>query len=325
MRQHGSATTPGVIVYLVQVRHSSYGRNSTSLLQQSVKLLHKNYNAQHRDDVLFLHSGDFGEAEQRSILSECGDAHARFMMLSAHHFQVPAGTPPSTKWHMRDKFSAGYRHMIRLFALDIWGLLASEGYTWMMRMDEDSFLISPIEYNIFQFMQDEGYEYGYRLSAWEYGGPVRARGRPKFHAFVRDFVQTRKLQPKWLMHTCTSRNMDNFSLAACGEIYIPYNNWIVTRLGFWLSDSVQDYLRHINSSHNIYTERWGDHMIHATALQIFLDRARVHMFTDFAYEHTRCTSTQSTEPWCVESACTGEALHWAIHPIQSRLRGCARS
>ena len=47
----------GVIVYLAQARHSSYGR-LTELLRGSISSLVENYLAAHKDDVMFLHFGE---------------------------------------------------------------------------------------------------------------------------------------------------------------------------------------------------------------------------------------------------------------------------
>ena len=53
--------------------------------------------------------------------------------------------------------------MIRFYTLGIWEVVRSEGYEYVMRMDEDSFIWSPIRYNLFAFMERQGLEYGYRL------------------------------------------------------------------------------------------------------------------------------------------------------------------
>ena len=49
--------TRGVITYLAQERHSSYGRESIELLKVSVASLFRFYNSRAGDDVLFFHTG----------------------------------------------------------------------------------------------------------------------------------------------------------------------------------------------------------------------------------------------------------------------------
>ena len=41
------------------------------------------------------------------------------------------------------------------------------GYEWVMRMDDDSLLLSDIGYNLFDFMASRNLQYGYRLVSCE--------------------------------------------------------------------------------------------------------------------------------------------------------------
>ena len=66
-----------------------------------------------------------------------------------------------------NKFSAGYRYMIRFYAVTIWRTLRRLGYEWVMRMDDDSFILSPVHYNIFDDMRARNLLYGYRIISKE--------------------------------------------------------------------------------------------------------------------------------------------------------------
>ena len=277
------AKSRGVIVYLAQARHSSYGRDSISLLRMSVASLFRYYNSRAGDDVIFFHTG-LERMEQHSVLRLCTGARARFLRVPARHFTAPRGLPPAKQW-LQPRFSEGYRHMIRLFTVGLWQIVADEGYEFVMRMDEDSFLWSPIHYNIFQFMASNGLEYGYRLAAWEHG--VHGITGESFFSFVKSYLIANNISPGWLLDSCPvgMRQAANFSLRLCGSPYGVYNNFFVTRVGFWFRSDVQHFLNHIDGSGTIYTMRWGDLLWHSTAIKLFMDRRRVHMFRDFAYEH----------------------------------------
>lgn len=281
------SVTQGAIVYLTQLKHSSYGRDSLGLLKRSVTLLFTNYNAVQQDDVIFFHT-DMPADAQAEVLSLCTGSHAHFHEVPSHHFTSPAGTPPESTWRYRKKFSAGYRHMIRFFTSGLWHVMAEMGYAYVMRLDEDSFIWSPVKYNFFSYMAVRGFEYGYRLASLERDGQ-----EGKYHSFVREYAVRRHVQPTWLLHSCRQRRLDSFTLRNCGPAYNVYNNWFVTKVSFWLRPDVQDYLNHINHTHVIYTERWGDLLWQSSALQLFMAFAKVFMFADFAYEH----STFSTVPF----------------------------
>ena len=105
-----------------------------------------------------------------------------------------------------------------------------------MRMDDDSFFLSPVPYNIFEDMRRRGALYAYRTLSREC--PVI------FGDFVEDFVEyvsqtQRRLAA--MRHTLGPRRKQP------GVSYKPwycpgpgrlgfYNNWFVTKIRWWLED-----------------------------------------------------------------------------------------
>ena len=57
--------------------------------------------------------------------------------------------------------------MIRFYAVTGWDTLRHLGYEWWMRMDDDSFFLSNIDYNVFDAMRGGGYVYGFRALSRE--------------------------------------------------------------------------------------------------------------------------------------------------------------
>ena len=304
------ARSRGVIVYLTQKQHSSYGRDSQSLLHESIRLLFENYNAAQLDDLWFFHTGDVPVHDQQHVLSLCQPARAEYVQLAPWHFQLPPGAQNpdipldvlqasrSAKhhWHLShrlwtlpNRFSAGYRHMIRFFTIGIWEVLASAGYEYVMRMDEDSFIRTPVRYNLFDFMAKRDLVYTYRLGNWEADPHVSIRG--KLHAFVRTFVKEYNLTERvertgWLLEPCVEpRSVANYTIERCGLLNGPYSNWFMSKVSFWQEEEVASFLRYVNASHSIYFERFGDNLLQGIAYQIFANRSQVHQHHDFAYEH----------------------------------------
>ena len=246
----------GVIVYLAQARHSSYGRDSLKLLRSSVASLAENYLilTNPKDDVLFLHFGEVPAFEQRTLTAMCGETiRARFSLVPRNYSTLPPGVTTRGWLHAR-KFSEGYRHMIRLYTIGLWHIVAAEGYEYVMRMDEDSLILSPIHYNLFERMRSKGVEYMYRLASWESVPAVNPRSDP-FHRFISRFLISRNVTPSWLLDSCVHRSIHNFTTINCGSMYGFYNNFFATRVGFWLRDDVQQFLRHVDASQHIYVHR----------------------------------------------------------------------
>jgi hypothetical protein len=85
------------IVYLIQGKHSSYGGNQLHILQDSLRLLHENYNAAFMHDVLLFHTGEFSEAaQQERVLVPIADASrsVRFVRVPDQHWRLPLDAAP---------------------------------------------------------------------------------------------------------------------------------------------------------------------------------------------------------------------------------------
>ena len=307
------------IVYLTQLQHSSYTRSASQIgtLQNSLALLHRHYNTRFRHDVLLFHTGDFDGADtQRRVfdgISEVASLNTtRFVRVPDEHWRLPAHLLKDNRseWYEYPRYSLGYRHMIRWFVIGLWDTVDAMGYTHVMRLDDDSQLLSPIGYDIFSHVAAHGIDYAFRLTSYESGFDGE-----RFHTFVRRFLLNRACQssttscagccphrpapgapcpechPAWLLDSCAhNATIGDYSYRRCGELYGAYNNWFVTSLAFWRSAGVQRFLRHVDRAGVLYRRRYGDLQIQSVAVQIYLPKSRVHMFTDFTYAHSTTTS-----------------------------------
>ena len=287
------------------------------LLRRSLDLLFLHYNQREGDDVLIWHEGDFTAADQRSIAS--GRTPIRFVRLPTRYWSLPhrLATDNQSTW-TQPRFSLGYRHMLRWYAICLWPALHEMGYSYVMRLDEESFILSPIRGNIFARMAAAGVEYGWRMVSYESGGSPVGNARSseqdgRFHEFVRSYLSEHRIRPTFLLAACqtndsmgsasaaltTSSTSDDFRIERCGEMQGFYNNWFVSKLSFWLSSPVQSFLRHVDESGLMYRLRWNDLIVQSAAVQIFLPRARARLFTDFTYEHATRARRHNHSRACV--------------------------
>lgn len=174
-------------------------------------------------------------------------------------------------------FSEGYRRMMHWFAIDIWRFFQDYGnesgckYEYIMRFDEDSFLRSPLQYNVFDFMREHGYNYGFRLCSYE-------------------MQVTQRIWKLW-RSSKTPEPIRDIDLEMCGV----YNNFFVAKLDFFQSGPVQRFLKFVDRQGLIYRRRLGDLMIHSMAIYSFSSPEKIHRFLDFTYEH----STVDKKTGCV--------------------------
>jgi alpha 1,2-mannosyltransferase len=272
-----------VVVYLAQFGeyHSSYGFQlnadkesitGLSKLNKSLELLYSNYiNHFPSCDVVIFYDKQHGPDNQTMAELHRHRPQLKFRELKGKWWNLPHGLKPIDryKWN-RPAFSIGYRHMIRWFAILIWPYLAGEGYTHVMRMDDDSYLHSEIKYNLFEYMRDSGKKYGFRMPVLE-----EAVGNG-YNEIIDSFL---KVNP-----TSTSQDLIDTYLK---ERYVGfYNNWFIAEISFFLTPPASLLLDVIDQTDIIYTQRTGDLVIHSTVVRLFLEPGQIQYFRDFTYEHS---------------------------------------
>jgi len=284
---------------MAQKRHKTYHRDSYGLLVKSIRSLFNNYlslNDHHREvDIFIFHTGDFDLDDLITLENglvfkdEKYKGMIRLINLNNTEFwKLPdwvADDDPST-WLMQE-FSIGYRHMIRWFAILIWRYFyhlreahqqqqqdgpsttakgCQPAYRYILRLDEDSFLHSPIQYSLFDYMKDNGHVYGFRQCAYEMEDIMTlwSNYESELRRILPNFKPYREIAPE-----------------LCGF----YNNFFVADTNFFLSEAVQHFLNWVDHDGAIYRNRTGDLLIHTAAVFAFANQSQIHRFLDFSYEH----------------------------------------
>eukprot|EP00977_Amphora_coffeiformis_P018105 scaffold6164_cov163-Amphora_coffeaeformis.AAC.16 len=299
-RNTGRSFSRHAIVYLAQKKHSTYRRDSFGTLLRSLELLRQNYLQQYmaNADIFIFHVSSFDADDLATIEQVLGPDSVGAVRLVDLDQSTFWGRPnflqnsnPQT-WDAFPLFSEGYRHMIQFFAIHIWEFFTRlnekivrnaeatstskpTGYRYIMRLDEDSFLHSPIDYNIFEFMESQRYVYGYRMCSYEMQTAYRMWRRYQKFKGPED-VPKRDL-----------------ALRGCGF----YNNFFVADLEFFRQDDVQDFLQFIYQRGHIYVWRLGDLVIHTMTIYKFAQSFQVHRFLDFTYEHGTIDNTTGCLMW----------------------------
>jgi alpha 1,2-mannosyltransferase len=291
------------IVYLAQNtrKDRTYGRDSRALLEKSLDLLFENYNNKFKHSVIIFHEGDFRPKDQQEVAKNRNEIQFREI-----HFEVPSFLKSESGIDKTlGQYGMGYRHMIRFFALLVFDKLDELGYDWFMRLDDDSFIHSKIDYNLFEFMEKKGYEYGYRVEQCE--GKCGMLG---FEETVLDYIASERIKPAFfyehlkrssikiilkngvktiLMKLNPSRS---YSLEPLYEYdrWIYYNNFFITKLSFWKRPDVRSFLHHLDRTGGGYKYRWGDACQQSVAVQTFMPKEKVYKFKDWTYEHATLAS-----------------------------------
>ncbi|KAL7527348.1 hypothetical protein ACHAXR_001909, partial [Thalassiosira sp. AJA248-18] len=247
-----------VIVYLAQFgNHSSYGAQydakrkaitGLSKLNQSLELLYTNYVYQFPTDVIIFydHLSNAPDAATIEALQR-NRPQLQFRSLDEKWWSLPHGLQ---SWqHMfwnRPAFSIGYRLMMRWYAILIWFYLDAEGYTHCMRLDDDSYILSKIEYNLFDYMRVNKKRYAFRQPVYEGTGD-----------------EFDKLIDKHLMdpRNGTSATQELTDLYKQDRGVSFYNNFFMAEVSFFMTPPASTLLRIIDESKLIFTQRTGDLVI----------------------------------------------------------------
>jgi len=190
--------------------------------------------------------------------------------------------------------------MLRFYAITVIDLLDSLGYDWYLKMDDDSFIRSPIDYNLFEFMEEHDYECGYRVDIKDGGAIARGFGEAVLAyikaekltpSFLRERLQPTPLKVQFknlvkasLMHVFPDRRY-GLHPAFEYDYWCYYSNFFLTKLSFWKRKDVRAFMNHFDRMGGWYKYRWTDLAVQSAAIQIFMQKDKVHKFTDWTYEH----------------------------------------
>ena len=254
------ARCKAAIVYLSRNRNSDLKQ-----LTKSITLLHLNFLRRHPYAVIVFHEG-IGERERARIIAIAPNL-VRFVEVSFTNprwiTEVAAKNWP---WRM------GYCHMCNFFAGAIYEHPAMALYDWYWRLDVDSYVLTPINYDLFAELDAAGYSYGYLTTFYEH--ETVSAGLAEW---VQDVVTRMRIAPKFLNKALTMDGQWN-RLAF-------YTNFEVARLSFWRSAQFRMFWQELQASHGIYERRWGDAPLHFIALALFEEEAKIARFTDIGYRH----------------------------------------
>ena len=93
--------------------------------------------------------------------------------------------------------------------------MAEMGYEFVMRVDEESVLLSPVRYSFFEHMRANNLEYGYRMASFESGYEPQLKKDERFHSFIRQYLLDHGVQPTTLLWE--ERRRPPTSVRRCGE------------------------------------------------------------------------------------------------------------
>jgi len=190
-------------------------------------------------------------------------------------FDMPewVSSDPSNYPVSLNEFWMGYRHMCRFHSGGIYTDKRLANYEYYWRLDSDSYLYSPINFDPFERMKSRGYEYAYMCDEdgevprvaeglWETTLDFMEKNNIKMN----DYLKGRLVDGTW-----------NYNLF--------YTNFEIGKFSFFRSPEYMSYFDHLDKTGNIYYKRWGDAPIHWLGVRMFMDPEKVWAVKDITYQH----------------------------------------
>jgi len=253
------------IAYLVRSK-----RKDIADLKRSLSLLDINFNDRFNYPVIIFHE-DFSDNLMENIRKS---THSKLQFAKVI-FEIPdflnKEEIPEFVFVDGSEFPIGFRHMCRFFSGLIFQQHILKDYDYLWRLDTDSFLLDKIDYDMFQFMHENNYVYGYIHILKE--EPDAAKG---FWDLVQKYIKENNIKPTFL---------NKFTIDGIWDRSYYYANFEISKLDFWHSDDFLKYFDYVDKSGGIYKYRWGDTIIHFLAISMFIPENLIHKFSDISYQH----------------------------------------
>lgn len=171
------------------------------------------------------------------------------------------------KYH--EGFKMGYRHMCRWFSGELYNHPIMNSYEYYLRLDTDSFILSKLSYDIFEWANLQDCKYGYIAPAVQIDNPK-----------VVESLRATTL--KWMNQQQTIYN----NLASEPEGKMFYTNFELGYIPWFLSGrGYMDYYKFLDNTGGFYTKRWGDAPIKFEGISMLMRPNHIQPVHGFQYQH----------------------------------------
>ena len=243
--------------------------------RMSIELLRNNYLYERPCDVICFHEKNF-PAMEIQYLKEVFEINFIFKEISFNTPEYPpeisAAIPeyfPHPLFPGARGFPMGYRHMCRFFAGELFKLKALREYDYVWRLDTDSFILSPINFNVFERMERTKAVYGYINIQHDHP------------AMVENLWETAEAY----LTRLNKASIFNEEVKEQHLRRVFYTNFEVFNVSWFRAPAYQDFYNYLDETGGIYKHRWGDHAIRYIALMSLCDKSELLFFDDIMYQH----------------------------------------
>ncbi|CCK68051.1 putative mannosyltransferase KNAG_0A03710 [Huiozyma naganishii CBS 8797] len=198
-----------------------------------------------------------------------------------------------------------YHNMCRFYSSKFYHQDVLNNYKYVWRIEPNVNFYCDIDYDIFQFMEENQKIYGFTLSLYDSPQSVRSLWNVTL-GFVKEnpHYLNRNGAFEWIKENL--QKPENFNMTDGYSTCHFWTNFEIVDLDFLRSEPYEKYMDHLEKQGGFYYERWGDAPVRSLALALFADKSQIHWFRDVAYHHfpyTNCPSSPMGSRRC-DGKCT---------------------
>ena len=254
-------------------------QDDIDMINKSLSLLEKNLLSKtNKCDVIIFHENNLGDLKNKintnlnlffnEISIEPPLYNDEINLLIPEYYPHPThGNGPIAYGH--PGFTMGYRNMCRFFSGKFHELSILSNYEYYLRLDTDSYILTELNYDIFEFAKQNNLIYGYCEPAVQIDNPKVVEGLKEF---TKNYVVSNNIT--------TYANIDSIPE---GKMF--YTNFELGKIAWFINSDYINYFNAIENNGGIYIKRWGDAPIKYLGINLFCDPKHIIPVKGFSYQH----------------------------------------
>ncbi|EFJ49408.1 hypothetical protein VOLCADRAFT_104304 [Volvox carteri f. nagariensis] len=226
--------------------------------------------------------------------------------ITEDSWRVPSSSSDDRFWHLKHLWNQDYRLMgtwrltyMPAFARDM-------GHRYVMQLDDDSFIMSPVGFNIVELFDKQSYLLAARNIMKDV--PTVTWGLPELTRF---YLVANKIVPTRLFEHCKphdlsglytklsiakghefpdeqTKDLNRLRLPKSGgwDMTILYGNCLMWSLDWWFKPEVNRFVQLCLASGGVVNYRWNEQAVISMMWQVFVKKEQFLMF-NFTYLHSK--------------------------------------
>ncbi|CAI5755908.1 unnamed protein product [Candida verbasci] len=247
---------------------------------ETIQNFEDRFNKRYHYDYTFFNDVPFSQEFIYLVSNFIPHGKISFGLIPQAHWNYPPHIDQDKAREVRESFvdvpygdSETYRHMCRFYSGFFYHHPLVQQYQYYWRTEPGVKLLCDVNYDVFQYMQQNGKLYGYVLTLFEYSDTI-----PTLWQNVLEYIKLRDIEVK-----------DSFELVinkfGWFNLCHFWSNFEIANLEVF-NDDYDDFFQFLDSNGGFYYERWGDAPIHTLGIALFQNKSSIHWFDDIGYYHS---------------------------------------